>query len=701
MSVYESLVFSAKKKVKIVYQSEISECGLACVTMISNYHGNCVQLNEMRGKYGSSNQGVSLRHLIEVAAAEKLGSRALSVSLPELRKLSMPCILHWKFNHFVVLQSVTEKGAVICDPVKGVERLPIKLLSKSFTGVALELWPKLDFQRVSRRERLSLKHLKASFIGLGGSLTQILIISFVLELLMIISPLYFQWLIDHIILNDDNEFLPTLAGAFIFLLLIQQALKFAREWMVMYLSTLAGVQWRSNVLDHLMRLPISFFQNRSLGDLISKFGSVNAIQQTLTSGFLVSILDGVMALVTIVMMFYYSAGLALVSVAAASAHCALRFFWFAPLKTATAQHIACATRQETNLIESLRGIRTLKAFGRQGDRHSSWVALYVRQVNAGTKSHRLNLCYQQATGLIGGLEHIIALWIGAEMVMAGFFSIGVLTAYNSYRVQFGARLVSLIDKVLELCVMRLEVERLSDIVLSEPDSVQLSCAEPSGFKFDLLELRDLSYRYDSSSPWILRNLNLTIKAGDFLAITGSSGSGKSTLLNILLGLLRPTEGHVLLNGIDVTNGLSLQKISSCVFQDDVLFAGSLFENITFFDPSFDEEKVVDAAKFAAIHEDIIKLPMGYQTLVGDMGVALSGGQRQRVMLARAFYKQPSILFLDEATSHLDIANEFLVNEALSLSHITKVMVAHRPQAIAAANRVVILEEGAIKHNFKA
>ncbi|AJO78569.1 peptidase domain-containing ABC transporter [Pseudomonas sp. MRSN 12121] len=704
MAFTAALALRIGRRLPLILQTEATECGLACLAMIATYHGYHTDLMGLRQRFSVSLKGASLKQLIQIAQQMRLGARPVKVSLAELGQLELPCLLHWDFNHFVVLKSVDAGGITLHDPARGLRHLSLDEASRSFTGVAMELWPDRGFEKQVAKPRIRLLGLMGRVTGLYRSLTQLLLLSGALELFALVSPFFLQWTLDNVIVSEDRDLLTTLALGFGLLLLMQQVVSGVRAWVLMYMSTLLSMQWRANVFSHLLRLPIQYFEKRHLGDVVSRFGSVDNIQQSLTGAFLTVILDGLMSVATLAMMLLYSPMLAAISIAAMSLYAIGRWAWYRPLRNATEEQIVHAARQQSHFLETVRGIRPLKLFQRQEERRSVWLSLLVEQINAGLRTQKLQLFYQQMNGLFFGVENLLVIWLGATLVMDGQFSVGVLMAFNAYKLQFSGRVASLIDKVFELRMLQLQGERLADIVLQPPEE-ELTQIAPDDLRRRpaSLEVRGLRYRYAEHEPWILDGLDLAIADGESVAIVGPSGCGKSTLFNILLGILPPSEGQVRVAGLELSNlGLDgLRELVGTVMQDDVLFAGSLLENISFFDSSVDMPWLIECARMAAIHDDIQSMPMGYNTLVGEMGTVLSGGQKQRVMLARALYKKPRILFLDEATSHLDVRCEQMVNEAIRGLRITRIMIAHRPQTIACADRVVVLDDGKVVRDERA
>ncbi|WP_050808765.1 peptidase domain-containing ABC transporter [Collimonas fungivorans] len=698
MTMLNRLSFGFKSILPLMLQTEATECGLACLGMLAGYYGYRTDLATLRRRFPVSLKGSTLRDLIAIAGQLELATRPLKLDLEDLAQLKLPCILHWNFNHFVVLQEVGPRSVTIYDPAFGIRKLSMDEAAKAFTGVALELWPNPGFKPAEEKQTVRLRGLLGRVSGLYRSFGQILLLSLALEVFAVVSPFFLQWVIDNVLVSADRDLLTTLALGFGLLMLMQQAITIARSWVLMYMSTTLNVQWQANVFTHLLRLPVAYFEKRHLGDVVSRFGAVGVIQHTLTTSFLEAILDGVMTVVTLALMFIYSPLLAWIAIAAMALYGLGRWAWFAPLRHATEEEIIHAAKQQTHFLETIRGVKTIKLFQRQDERRATWLSLLVDQVNADLRTQKLSLLYKSLNGVLFGIENILIIWLGARLVMDGNFTVGALMAFNAYKGQFDGRVSSLIDKFVEVKMLQLQGERLADIVLHRPETTHArNVDERETALTPSLEVRGLRFRYAEQEPYVLDGVSFRIAAGESVAIVGPSGGGKTTLINILLGILAPTQGEVLIGGQNVSHvGLdTLRRMIGTVLQDDVLFAGSLADNISFFDPQADHAWIAECARLAAIHQDIAAMPMGYNTLVGDMGTILSGGQKQRVLLARALYKRPQILFLDEATSHLDIEREQLVNNAIKSISITRVIVAHRPETINSADRAIVLVGGKV------
>lgn len=701
MSLLSNLSFGFGRKLPLILQTEATECGLACLGMVAGYHGYRTDLASMRQQFPISLKGATLAHLIRIGSRLDLGTRALKLDMENLESLKLPCVLHWNFNHFVVLKEVGAKTITVHDPAFGARKLPLDVVSRSFTGVALELWPNADFKPQEKRQTVRLRSLTGRITGLSRSFSQILLLAASLEVFALVSPFFLQWVLDNVIVSADRDLLTTLALGFGLLMLMQQAVSAIRSWVIMYMGTTLNIQWRANVFSHLIRLPMQYFEKRHLGDVVSRFGTIDQIQHTLTTSFLEAVLDGIMAVVTLVVMFIYSAVLGWIAVGAMTLYALSRWAWYRPLLNATEEQIIHAAKQQSHFLETVRGVKAIKLFQRQDERRATWLTLLVDQINADVRVQKLHLLYRLLNGVLFGVENILIIWLGARMVLDGNFSVGVFIAFNAYKGQFDSRVSSLIDKFMELKMLQLQGERLADIVLAAPEETHgTHQSRPDAALGSDIEVRDLRYRYAEQEPYVIDGLDLKIAAGESLAIIGPSGCGKSTLMNVLLGILPATEGDVLIGGASLRQvGVdALRGMVGTVLQDDVLFAGSIADNISFFDPLADQQWVEECARVAAIAPEIAAMPMGYGTLVGDMGTVLSGGQKQRVLLARALYKRPRILFLDEATSHLDLGKEYEVNAAIKALDITRIIIAHRPETIASASRVVVLTGGKIVHD---
>lgn len=692
------LRFWTRSRVRLVRQTEIAECGLASLAMVANYHGLEIDLGSLRRRFAPSLRGATLKSLIGIADKIGLSPRAVKLPLTEVPNLHMPAILHWDMNHYVLVERADKRGALIHNPDGSSKWYPVDELSKHFTGVALELRPADNFERDDQRERLKLPQLWRRMTGLKRSMLQTLTLSLVLQAFVMASPYYMQIALDSALPALDHDLLTVLAVGFGLFTLINAGASLLRSFVLLSAGTSLGFGLASNIARKLFRLPVDWFEKRHTGDILSRFQSIGPIQKMLTEGAVASVVDGLLAIFTLVLMFFYSPALTLIALVAFTLYALVRAISFSFLHQAQEASIVTHGKEQSTLIESLRGMTTLRLFNRETLRHALWQTRLTDAVNSDIRLARIGVWLGAANTLIFGVETILVIWLAVGFVMDGGFSVGMVFAYTAYKTQFLQRAVSLIDQGIAFRMLSLHLERLSDIAMSEED---VSFSENVDAETELkgrIELRDIVYRYSPSDPLVLNGINLTVEPGDHIAVTGPSGGGKSTLVKIILGLAEPDSGDVLVDGIPLKRfgHKNYHDQVAAVLQNDNLFAGSLRDNIALFDDAPDADFVITASKAASIHNDIVAMPMGYDTLVGDMGSTLSGGQKQRVLLARALYRRPKILVMDEGTSHLDATHEAAVNAAIAQMGITRIVIAHRAETIANAEQVYIVDSGKIK-----
>ena len=691
-----------KSRVPMLLQTEEAECGLACLAMVATHHGLKTDLPTLRKRFSLSLKGATMMDLTRMAGQLQLTPRALRAELEHLPQLQLPCVLHWDLNHFVVLVALRGGKAVLHDPARGIRRLSLPELSKHFTGVVLELTPTPEFRPRVERQSVTVRQLLGRVSGLKRSLFQIMALALALEVFMLLSPFFMQWVVDSVLVSADRDLLVTLGLGFTLLVLVQVATGAIRSWAVLYLSATLNLQWLSNVFAHLMRLPVVWFEKRHTGDVMSRFAAVEKIQQTLTTSFIEVVLDGLLVVLTLAMMAFYSVKLTLIALAGVTVYALLRWAFFRPLRDATEESIVHDAKADTHFLESLRGVQSIKLFNRQEERQGQYMNRAVDALNAHIVMRKLDLTLSVSHKLVFGLERVAVIWVGALLVLDRSFSVGMLFAFFAYKEQFALRVSGLIDKLVELRMLKLQGERLADIVLTAPEADVAASVDVDKLGAQI-QLSGIRFRYSDGEPWVIDGLSLTIEPGESVAIAGPSGCGKTTLLKLMLGTLEAQAGEVRVGGLPLARlgARAWRDMIGTVMQDDQLFAGSIIDNISFFDAAPDNTWVEECARLAAVHEEIEAMPMGFHTLIGDMGTSVSGGQKQRILLARALYKRPRILFLDEATSALDVDRERLVNQAVRQLDLTRVIVAHRPETIATASRVIVLHEGRIAQDLRS
>ncbi|MCI1679125.1 MAG: peptidase domain-containing ABC transporter [Ewingella americana] len=687
-----SLHFGFRHKVPQIIQTEAAECGLACLAMVCGYHGKHVDLQSLRQRFGISSRGATLRTLMDIATSVELKSRALKLDIDELNALKTPCILHWDLNHFVVLVAVKQGKVIIHDPAFGQRSLGIREVSEHFTGVALELWPDSGFTSEKPRVRLNLRKMMGNVSGLIPALTKIFCLSLIIESVNLLLPVGMQLVMDHVIPAKDPDLLTLICLGLLFFIIFRTGVSMLRAWTSLVMSTLIDVQWKARLFDHLLKLPLDYFEKRKLGDIQSRFTSLDTLRTTLTTNVVNSIIDGIMSIGLIVMMVLYGGWLIWVILGFTAIYVIFRLSTYNAYRQVSEEQIVKSARAGSHFMETLYGISTLKALGLSKTRANFWLNMNIDNANATVRKTKFEMMFTGGNTLIATLDQVALLWLGASQVIDGHMTLGMFVAFNTYRGQFSERAANLLNMVLQLRMLSLHRDRIADIALTDTEKSLPERQLLRGGEAASLDVRDLVFQYDSLSAPLINGLNLSVAAGESVAIVGPSGQGKTTLMKIMTGLLAPTQGRVLINGMDITTaGLNnYRSCIACVLQDDTLFAGSIGENIASFDEQKDEARIVDCARRCNIHADIEKMPMGYETLISELGNSLSGGQKQRLLIARALYRRPAILFLDEATSHLDLDNESKINQAIRELDITRIFIAHRPSTIETADRVIKL-----------
>ena len=692
------LSFWPRTRVPMILQSEAAECGLACLAMVAGAHGFETDLLTLRRRFELSSRGATLARLMEMAEALGFSNRAVRLELDELPQLKLPCLLHWDLNHFVVLVAADERGITIHDPAQGIRRLTTKEASPHVTGVALELAPTTRFEAKVEKTPFDLRLLFAGQGGLRGAFVQMALLSLVLELFVVLMPMLSQWIIDDVVVTRDAPLLVVLAVGIFLLALMSEATRLLRSWVVLGASLAWKVSSGTNVFSTMLKLPLAYFEKRHTGDVMSRFGSVETIQDTITTNLVEAVLDGVVSLVTLGMMFLYAPKLALIVLGVAVLYALTRFAVFGPYRRAAEELIVREATAQTFLMETLRGMAAIKFFSQPGWRVAGWMNQQVALVNATVKQQRLTLLYQGVNGVIGAVEQAVVLWLAVQMIIAEQFSIGMLLAFLAYKGQFLGRVSELLERIISLRLLKLQGERLADIVLSEPEAPSRSglaaeFADPA--KPLTIELRDVTFRYATGEEPVLDKVNLVLRTGQAVAVVGPSGCGKSTLLKVLSGQVVPESGEVLVNGVPMQRlgAQAFRSLLGTVLQDDQLFSVSIHDNIAMNDVEATPEKVAEAAKLACIDADILRMPMGYQTLVGGMGATLSGGQKQRVLLARALYKKPRFLLLDEYTSNLDYETEAHVQQSINALGCGRFIITHRQHSLSEGDEIYILWRG--------
>ncbi|EKN3528712.1 TPA: peptidase domain-containing ABC transporter [Yersinia enterocolitica] len=681
-----------RHSVPVVHQAESSECGLACLAMICGHYGKNIDLISLRQQFNLSARGATLAGINGIAGQLGMTTRALSLDLGEMGSLKKPCILHWNFNHFVVLVSVRRQRFVIHDPARGRRTVGLAEMSQYFTGVALEIWPGSEFTAETVRNRIRLGRLIRSVQGIKGALIKIFSLSLVIESINLVMPVATQLVMDHAIPAGDRGLLTLICVGLLFFILLRAAVSMVRAWSSLVMATLINVQWKIGLFSHLIHLPLGYFERRKLGDIQSRFGSLDALQATFTTSVVGAMMDGIMVIGVLVMMVLYGGYLTWIVLGFTVVYVLIRLLTYGYYRQLSEESLIRSARASSYFMETLYGIATVKMQGMTERRSAHWLNLEIDTINTGIKVTKMDLFFGGINTFIAACDQAVILWLGASLVIDNQMTLGMFVAFGAFRGQFSDRVSSLTSFLLQLRMMSLHNERIADIALNETDNQKPDRPYVAEMQPFSLETRDLTYRYDSQFPPVFSDLNITVMPGESVAIMGPSGAGKTTLMKVLCGLFEAGSGKVMVDGTDIQQlGINnYHKMIACVMQDDKLFSGSIRENIGGFADDIDELWMIECTRASYIHDTIMKMPMGYETLIGELGEGLSGGQKQRIFIARALYRKPGLLFMDEATSHLDKESEEFVNQAIKKMNITRIIIAHRASTIKSADRVITI-----------
>lgn len=696
MKANELTMTSQGRRIRPIRQSEVTECGLACLGMIANHWGHDLDLASLRRRFGTSTRGMTLRQVMQTADSLGMAPRPLKQPLEALDKLALPAILHWDLNHYVVIERFVKGRAYVVDPAGSTSWHDHASLSRHYTGVALEMRPAAGFKPQSERANLRLSNLWSKSTGAGKAISQILLLSFAMQAYALASPYFLQIAVDQVLPTSDGDLLVVLAMGFLLFGLFAAGATLLRSFTLLAAGTALSFGITANVARRMMRLPTAWFEKRSVGDVLSRFQSVLPVQQLLVERAPAALIDGILAMLTLGLMLLYSPLLSLIPIAGAICYAGLQYGTLGAERRAENDRIIASGKEQGVMIESLRGMTSLRIAGRETMRQATWQNRLSESLGARYAHERIKAIQMTGATLLGTTEIVALTWGAVAMVMKGGFSLGMTFAFIAYRLQFSTAIHSLVDATRDYGMVKLHLDRIGEIALTSEDPGYFeSEVRRDEFRGEL-ELRDIVHAYGPHDPVVLDGVSFRIMPGEHVAITGSSGGGKSTLVKIMLGLVDPQHGHVLVDGMPLAayGRRAYREHVGAVLQDDVLFAGTIADNVAGFD-EVDMDHMRDVLNAASVLEEIDRLPMKHLTMVGDMGSTLSGGQRQRILLARALYRRPRLLIMDEGTAHLDVDHERSVNQRIAAMGITRVVIAHRKETIDAADRIIRLEGGRI------
>jgi len=683
-----------QRRVPFVEQSSRADCGAACLAMVLAHHGCVVRLDDVRAVTGFGRDGAGASALVDAARHFGLRGRGISIEqVRDLARLAPGAVLHWRFNHWVVLEKVSRRGLHLVDPAVGRITVPFERAERAFTGIVLVFEPSGEFRRKSGETATLWGYLRRLLVH-AAVLRRTLVVSGMLQLFALAVPLVMGLVVDRVVPEADLSLLAVLSAGAAVMGLFYGLAALLRSRLMVQLQTQVDAQMSLDFLDHLVELPYSFFQQRSTGDLMMRISSNATIREIITSGLFSSVLDGLLVCGYLVLLFLADAGMGLVVLALG----ALRVAVFLALRGRNTELMATMLQRQaasdSYQVQMLSGMGDLKAAGAEPRAVERWSNLFVDVLNVGLARGRLRGTADAILATLTFVSPLVILVYGAHLTLDGALSLGAVLASYALAMGFLAPLSELVSSGFRIHLLESYLDRIQDVLDTPPEQERSAVRRAPRLRGGI-SLQGVSFRYAPGSPLVLDRVSLDVEPGQFVAIVGPSGAGKSTLASLLLGLFRPSAGRVLFDGNDLFDFdlRSIRRQISYVPQNPYLFGQSIRSNIALTDPSLPLGRVVEAARRAAVHDDILGLPLGYGTVLADAGASLSGGQRQRIALARALVERPEILILDEATSALDAIIEQRVQEEIASLRCTRIVIAHRLSTIRQAEQILVLDGG--------
>jgi ABC-type bacteriocin/lantibiotic exporter with double-glycine peptidase domain len=682
------------KRIPYIQQLSETECGAACLTMALALFGKHVPLAEVRQATGVDRDGATALSILHAARRYGLHARGVRLEPEGLPYLDRGAILHWEFSHFVVFERLRKNGVEIVDPAGGRRVVGFEQFHASFTGIAIALSPAEEFTPSGRRQSLVWRYLR-QFFAQAGFWGHIAAVSALLQVFALGLPLLSGALVDRIIPRGDVGLLHLL-GAGLFGVVILSGLASAlRAQLLLYLRTRLDARMTLGFLDHLVSLPFGFFQQRSEGDLMMRVNSNATIREMLTAGALSGVLDGVLAISYLLLLLFADAAMGLIALSLALLQAAVFLFSYRRFQELMAQDLQTQAKAQSYLVQMLAGIETLKSNGVEHHAVEHWSNLFVDGLNVSLARGRLSAGVDSLMQVLKSGSPLLLLWFGGWQALHGELSLGAMLALNALAAGFLGPVSTLVATSLQFQLIRSYVERIEDVLAAAPEQVSENTLPPESLRGEV-ELRNVSFSYGAGpSSSGVQEVSVKIEPGLKVAIVGPSGAGKSTLAKLILGLYPPASGAVLYDGIDLARYdlAAVRRQCGIVPQRSHLFSGTIRENISLKCPDIALEKVIEASRTACLHDDVLAMPMGYETMLADGGSSISGGQRQRLALARSLVNQPAILLLDEATSELDSITDANVHRNLYALQCTRIVIAHRLSTITDADLILVMAHG--------
>lgn len=681
------------RRVPVLLQATLADCGPACLAMVLGAFGRHVTVKELREEVRAFRDGSSAAALVQLAERYGLRAEGFSAEISDLRFLPLPAILHWRFNHFVVLEKLKPRGAVIVDPASGRRWAPREELEEAFTGVALAFEPTEAFVADGARARPWRRYLSLA-LEARGVLARVFSLSLLLQVFGLAAPVFTALVVDRVLPRGELSALAMLGLGATVVMLSFFAVTLLRGGLLVRLQAHLDEALMVRFLDHLLRLPFPFFQLRTSGDLLMRLASTSVVRDIVAQQLLSLVLDGLLVLGYLLAMVLTAPALTAVVALVGGLQLLVGLLAARPLRRLTDAEVQTQAESHSFLVELLRGVDTVKAFAAEGEFFKRWRGLFREHLLASVRRQRASNVVNAANALLAMGAPMVVLLVGAAAVMRGTLSLGTVLGFGTVAAAFLAPLGNVVANLQRVQLAGVHLQRLEEVLVEAP--------EPTGRRrpgrlLGGVVFEDVSFCYSAAGPPVLEGVNLTIEPGEFVVITGPSGAGKSTLAKLLLGFYRPTSGRVLVDGLDLAelDIKELRREIGVVLQGGFVFSSSLKENITLGHPYLSLEEV-EAALHAADLSDVLSLmPLGLETRLSEAASNISGGQRQRVAIARALAGNPRLVLFDEATSELDAESERRIYSYLSTLGVTRIVIAHRLSVLHNADRIVLVSGGRV------
>lgn len=681
-------------------QMSATECGAACLAMVLGFHRKRTSLEKMREILGPGGQDAQM--LLDAAQTFGLRGRGVRIeSIDELACLAPGAILHWRFTHFVVFESFSKRGCTIVDPATGRRQVDRQEVDRSFTGIALVLEPGPRF--VEDPPRSLATKLTESFgltvrylIDHRAWIGRIVALSFLVQALALTLPVVTGVVVDRIVPQADRHLLGMVSLGLFAVLSFHLVATALRGHILVNLRARIDSGLSIDLIDHMVHLPLDYFRQRSTGDLMMRVNSTVAIREVLTTGSISALIDGCLVICYLVVLLAVHVGMGLLVFMLGSLRILLYLSTRRQYRDLMGSLLQAQAETQTYQSELLEGIETVKAGGAETHFLERWSNLFANALNVEMARGRLKATTDALLDLAAIGSPLVVLVFGAHLVLDAGLSLGQVLAATALATGFLTPLSSLVSVGLRVHLLRSYLERVRDVLDHEREQQGSETRRAPALRGGVMIDR-VSFRYSPTGPAVLSDISLRIGEGEFVALVGRSGAGKSTLANLLIGFYKPRAGTILYDGLDLAtfDCRSVRSQIGVVPQKPYLFGETVRDNIALFRPTATLPEIVEAARRARIHHEILSLPMGYDTVLAGRGSTISGGQAQRIALARALLQQPPILILDEATSELDTITEASVHGELEAMGSTRIVIAHRLSTIQHAGTIVVLEGGRI------